>query len=56
MLELKTGDVVWPRMPTAEERKRLKVPEGVPLLVVKRADGSEELHPGDSIKAGPLDA
>lgn len=34
------------RMPTEEERRRLGVPEGTPLLVVER-DGRVEVYPGD---------
>lgn len=44
---LREGDNVTTRMPHAEERRELDLPEGVPVLVVTRADGSEELYPGN---------
>ncbi|MFG3690953.1 replication initiator [Micromonospora sp. NPDC047740] len=38
------------RMPTPVARKELDIGEGVPVLVVFRADGSRELHPADRIR------
>jgi DNA-binding transcriptional MocR family regulator len=35
------------RMPSEPERRGLGVAEGVPLLVVAGADGSERVHPAD---------
>ncbi|MFR9777727.1 GntR family transcriptional regulator [Micromonospora sp. MS34] len=46
------GDTVSARMPTPAERKELDIGEGVPVLVVFRADGSRELYPADRIRVG----
>lgn len=35
------------RMPTEEERRRLKLPEGVPVLVVSRDGAADEVLPAD---------
>jgi DNA-binding transcriptional regulator YhcF (GntR family) len=35
------------RMPSEPERRGLGLTEGVPLLVVAGADGSEQVHPAD---------
>jgi DNA-binding GntR family transcriptional regulator len=35
------------RMPSEPERRELRLAEGVPLLVVAGADGSEQVHPAD---------
>jgi DNA-binding GntR family transcriptional regulator len=35
------------RMPSEPERRDLRLAEGVPLLVVAGADGSEQMHPAD---------
>ncbi|HZB33490.1 MAG TPA: GntR family transcriptional regulator [Streptosporangiaceae bacterium] len=35
------------RMPSEPERRDLGLTEGVPLLVVTGADGSEQVHPAD---------
>ena len=34
-------------MPSEPERRDLRLAEGVPLLVVAGADGSEQVHPAD---------
>ncbi|MET8912687.1 GntR family transcriptional regulator [Micromonospora soli] len=46
------GDTASARMPTPAERKELDIGEGVPVLVVFRADGSRELYPADRIQVG----
>ncbi|MFG3688115.1 GntR family transcriptional regulator [Micromonospora sp. NPDC047740] len=46
------GDTASARMPTPAERKELDIGEGVPVLVVFRADGSRELYPADRIRVG----
>jgi GntR family transcriptional regulator len=48
---LRRGDRVRARMPSPEERREHEVREGVPFLVITRADGTVELHPGDSTQA-----
>lgn len=35
------------RMPSSRERQEMGIPEGVPLLVVRREGQSDELHRGD---------
>ncbi|MFE9694457.1 GntR family transcriptional regulator [Micromonospora sp. NPDC005806] len=49
---LRKGDTASARMPTPAERKELDIGEGVPVLVVFRADGSRELYPADHIRVG----
>lgn len=49
---LRKGDTASARMPTPAERKELDIGEGVPVLVVFRADGSRELYPADRIRVG----
>ncbi|MCX4473799.1 GntR family transcriptional regulator [Micromonospora sp. NBC_01655] len=51
-LTLLKGDTVSARMPTPSERRELQIGEGVPLLVIFRADGSRELYPADRIRVG----
>lgn len=46
VMPLASGDRVWARMPTAAERRRLGLAEGIPVLVVERG-GHEELQPAD---------
>ncbi|MBQ0896073.1 winged helix-turn-helix transcriptional regulator [Micromonospora sp. U56] len=46
------GDTASARMPTPAERRELVMGEGVPVLVVFRADGSRELYPADRIRVG----
>jgi len=41
--------VVTSRMPTADERDRLDLPEGVPVLVVEQ-DGQTEIYPADRVQ------
>lgn len=47
VVEVRPGDRVTTRMPTPVERRELGIPEGVPVLVVDRADGATEVHAGD---------
>jgi DNA-binding FadR family transcriptional regulator len=46
------GDTASARMPTPGERRELGIGEGVPVLVVFRADGSRELYAADRIRVG----
>ncbi|MGV9368351.1 MULTISPECIES: GntR family transcriptional regulator [Micromonospora] len=46
------GDTASARMPTPAERRELEIGEGVPVLVVFRADGSRELYAADRIRVG----
>jgi len=46
------GDTASARMPTPTERRELNIGEGVPVLVVFRADGSRELYAADRIRVG----
>ncbi|MEU5724837.1 GntR family transcriptional regulator [Micromonospora sp. NPDC047738] len=46
------GDTASARMPTPAERKELDIGEGVPVLVIFRADGSREVYPADRIRVG----
>jgi DNA-binding FadR family transcriptional regulator len=50
LVKLRRGDVVGARMPTDAERRSLHMPEGVPVLVVDAADGSEAVHPADRVR------
>lgn len=47
IVTLAPGERAWTKMPTAEERRELKLPEGTPLIIVQRADGTEETFAGD---------
>lgn len=47
-VEAEPGDAVKSRMPTAAERAALAMPEGVPLVVLERGDGREEVY--DSLR------
>ena len=46
------GDTATARMPTPIERRELDIAEGVPVLVIFRADGSRELYAADRIRVG----
>jgi DNA-binding GntR family transcriptional regulator len=50
---LRRGDVVSARMPTEAERRSLHLAEGVPVLVVRTADGAEAVHPADRVRLSP---
>jgi GntR family transcriptional regulator len=41
---------VYARQPTDPERKRLGIKEGVPVLVLIRADHDEEVYPADTVE------
>jgi DNA-binding GntR family transcriptional regulator len=41
------GATVTARMPTAEERAELDIPDGVPVLWVVRDDGTAQAYPAD---------
>lgn len=41
------GTTIGSRMPTKGERRALDIPEGVPVLVITRPDGRQELAPAD---------
>lgn len=49
---LRKGDTASARMPTPVERRELEIGEGVPVLVVFRADGSRELYAADRVRVG----
>lgn len=51
-MTLLKGDTASARMPTRAERRELDIGEGVPVLVVFRADGSRELYAADRIRLG----
>lgn len=46
IVRLKSGDRAWPRMPTPDERRRLRILEGTPVIVVER-DGEQTVYVGD---------
>lgn len=48
-VEISTDDRVTSRMPTADERAQLDLPEGVPVLVVERAGRDAETYPADRV-------
>ena len=50
VLPLTRGERVGARMPTDAERRRFRLGEGVPVLVVTGADGAETVHPADRIQ------
>jgi len=48
IVKLRRGDTVIARMPSEPERREMDLDQGVPLLVLTRADGSSELLAGDA--------
>lgn len=44
------GERVGSRMPTLDERRSLRLGEGVPVLVVTAADGTVTVHPADRVQ------
>ncbi|MFF0820683.1 GntR family transcriptional regulator [Micromonospora haikouensis] len=46
------GDTAAARMPTPAERRELEMGEGIPVIVIFRADGSHELYAADRIRIG----
>ncbi len=51
-VKLLKDDTASARMPTPAERRELEIGEGVPVLVVFRADGSRELYAADRVRVG----
>ncbi|MFI2708916.1 GntR family transcriptional regulator [Micromonospora sp. NPDC018662] len=49
---LRKGDTATARMPTPGERRELEMGEGIPVIVIFRADGSRELFAADRIRLG----
>jgi DNA-binding FadR family transcriptional regulator len=41
------GSTITARMPTADERAELDIPEGVPVIAVVAPDGGVEVYPAD---------
>ena len=48
-LRLKRGETATLRMPTEPERREMDWDEGVPMLIVKRANGSEDILQADTV-------
>jgi GntR family transcriptional regulator len=46
-VQLRRGDRVRTRMPIPDERPVHDIKEGIPLLIITRAEGEEERYPGD---------
>ncbi|WCN81766.1 GntR family transcriptional regulator [Micromonospora sp. LH3U1] len=46
------GDTATARMPTPVERRELEMGEGIPVIVIFRADGSREVYAADRIRIG----
>ncbi|WP_432896165.1 hypothetical protein ACQP1S_16800 [Micromonospora matsumotoense] len=40
------------RMPTPAERRELEMGEGIPVIVIFRADGSREMYAADRVRVG----
>ncbi|MEV4843430.1 hypothetical protein AB0K20_09460 [Micromonospora matsumotoense] len=51
-MTLLKGDTATARMPTPAERRELERGEGIPVIVIFRADGSRELYAADRIRVG----
>ena len=51
-MTLLKGDTATARMPTPAERRELEMGEGIPVIVIFRADGSRELYAADRIRVG----
>src|SRR5262249_36906495 len=41
------GTTIQSRMPTADERRSLRIGEGIPVLVITRPNGQQEVAPAD---------
>ncbi|WP_341721097.1 winged helix-turn-helix domain-containing protein [Micromonospora sp. FIMYZ51] len=52
-VRLRKGDTATARMPTPAERRELETGEGIPVIVIFRADGSREVYAADRIRVGP---
>ncbi|MER7439991.1 winged helix-turn-helix domain-containing protein [Micromonospora avicenniae] len=46
------GDAATARMPTPAERRELEIGEGIPVIVIFRADGSREVFAADRVRVG----
>lgn len=55
VVPLAPGDRISARMPIEAERRAHQLPEGTPILELRRATGAIEIHPADRVKltAGP---
>ncbi|BCJ42448.1 hypothetical protein GCM10010168_08100 [Actinoplanes ianthinogenes] len=49
VIPLARGERVGARMPTDAERRKHRLGEGVPVLVVTAPDGTETVHPADRV-------
>jgi GntR family transcriptional regulator len=49
VVKLAKGEKAGTRMPTPVERQELELAEGVPMMVVTAADGTEKTYPGDTV-------
>lgn len=49
-LVLQPGDVAIPRMPSPDERERLGLDDGIPVVHVLRPDGTGDIYPADRIR------
>ncbi|MFC7527058.1 winged helix-turn-helix domain-containing protein [Actinoplanes sp. GCM10030250] len=50
VVALARGERVGARMPTDAERRKYRLSDGVPMLVVIAADGTETVHPADRVQ------
>lgn len=50
LVTLARGERASARMPTDAERRKYRLGEGVPVMVVTAADGSETVHPADRVQ------
>jgi DNA-binding FadR family transcriptional regulator len=50
VIALARGERVGARMPTDAERRKHRLREGVPVLVVITVDGTESVHPADRVQ------
>jgi GntR family transcriptional regulator len=50
IVTLARGDRVGARMPNDNERRKYRLRDGVPVLVVTAHDGTETVHPADRVQ------
>src|ERR1700761_4577572 len=50
LITLARGERISARMPTDAERRSYRLGEGVPVMVVTAADGTETVHPADRVQ------
>ncbi|SEG76792.1 regulatory protein, gntR family [Thermomonospora echinospora] len=55
IVTLVPGQEAEARMPSPDERRRLKIPEGVPVFVVKRPGQEPEVYPADRTRLRAAD-